>query len=49
MKKYQIYNVDELWVGQTDNLAWAMDFIKKHGGFIYTASGLLATYLPKNH
>lgn len=43
MAKYQLYNAEELWVGQTNDLAWAMAFIKKHGGYIYTDTGLLAS------
>lgn len=37
--KYEIFNQDGQWVGQTDNLQWALGFIEKHGGEIYSTSG----------
>lgn len=41
--KYTIFDLNGNFAGHTDNLDFAIQFIKKVGGEIYTAHGYLAS------
>ena len=41
--KYTIFDLNGNFAGQTDNLEFALDFIKKIGGEIYSPSGYFAS------